>query len=71
MVVHTLHFNNRFVDELLTRIEENLKPEEVMPAAIIFNEAEIDRMGDAVREVEFAPALRRRLEFFASARRRI
>ena len=66
VVVHTLHFNNRFVDELLTRIEENLKPEEVMPPAIIFNEAEISRMGDAIREVEFAPALRRRLEFFAS-----
>lgn len=66
VVVHTLHFNNRFVDELLTRIEENLKPEEVMPPAIIFTEAEIDRMGDAIRDVEFAPALRRRLEFFAS-----
>lgn len=66
IVVRTLHFNNRFVDELLARVEENLKPEEVVPASIIFSEAEVDRMGVEIRDVEFARPLRRRLEFFAS-----
>ncbi|MBX7214169.1 MAG: AAA family ATPase [Thermoflexales bacterium] len=66
IVVRTLHFNNRFVHELLTRVEENLRPEEAVPSAIIFSEAEIDRMGEEIREVAFGQALLRRLEFFAS-----
>ncbi len=66
IVVKTLHFNTRFLNELLTRIEEGIEPAEVVPSQIIFTEAEIDRMGDGIREVAVPPELRRRLEFFAS-----
>ena len=66
IVVKCLHFNTRFLNELLTRIEEGIEPAEVVPPAIIFTEAEIDRMGDEIREVAIPPELRRRLEFFAA-----
>lgn len=66
IVVKTLHFNTRFLNELLTRIEEGFDPAEIVPSQIIFTEAEITRMGREIREVTIAPELRRRLEFFAS-----
>ncbi len=66
IVVKTLHFNTRFLNELLTRIEEGIEPAEVVPAQIIFSEAEIDCLGEEIREVGIPPELRRRLEFFAS-----
>lgn len=66
IVVKTLHFNNRFLSELLTRIEEGIDPANMVPQQIIFTEAEIDQMGAAIRDIEFPPELRRRLEFFAS-----
>lgn len=66
VVVKTLHFNNRFLNELLTRIEEGIRPEEVVPAQIIFSESEIDRMSKEILEVTLPPEIRRRLEFFAS-----
>ncbi len=65
IVVKALHFNNRFLKELLTRVEEGIRPEEVIPARIIFSEPEIDRMNREIREVAIPPELRRRLEFFA------
>ena len=66
VVVQALAFNPRFLSELLSRIEEDIKPEELVPAEIIFTEAEIDRMGVEMREVEVPEEVRRRLEFFAS-----
>jgi MoxR-like ATPase len=66
IVVKTLHFNTRFLGELLTRIEEGIDPAGVVPAQIVFAQAEIDRMGDEIRQVAVPPELRRRLEFFAS-----
>ncbi|MEK7323985.1 MAG: ATPase, partial [Chloroflexota bacterium] len=66
VVVKTLHFNNRFLNELLTRIEEGIRPEEVVPSQIIFSESEIDRMSKEILEVTLPPEIRRRLEFFAS-----
>lgn len=66
IVVKTLHFNTRFLNELLVRVEEGIEPAEVVPLQIIFAEAEIDRMGDEIREVAISRELRRRLEFFAS-----
>ncbi len=38
VVVQALTFNPRFLDELLVRIEKNIKPEEFVPDEIIFNE---------------------------------
>lgn len=66
VVVKALHFNTRFLDELLTRIEEGIKPEEVVPDQIIFTERELDQIEQAIRRVVLSPELRRRLEFFAS-----
>ena len=66
IVVKTLHFNNRFLGELLTRLEAGIEPAEVVPHQIIFTTAEVDQMSAAVMAVTFPPELLRRLEFFAS-----
>src|SRR5689334_20996703 len=66
VIVKTLHFNTRFLNELLTRVEAGIDPAEIVPAQIIFSEAEINRMNAEILAVEFPAPLRRRLEFFAS-----
>lgn len=66
VVVRALHFNNRFLRELLTRIEEGIRPEEVIPHQIIFTEQEQERLHKEVIDVEVPRALLRRIEFFAS-----
>lgn len=66
VVVQALAFNPRFLNDLLVRIEENLRPEELMPREIIFTEREVDCMGEEIRQVEVPEAVRRRLEFFSS-----
>jgi len=66
IVVQALAFNPRFLADLLTRIEENIRPEEVVPRQIIFTEAEVDRMQEEIRAVTVPGEARRRLEFFAS-----
>ena len=52
VIVQALAFNPRFLDDLLVRIEENIRPEEAVPPQIIFTEAEIDRMQEEIRAVE-------------------
>lgn len=66
VVVKALHFNTRFLSELLARIEDDVRPEEVVPAEIIFTPAELERMEREILAVELPVPLRRRLEFFAS-----
>lgn len=66
IVVQALAFNARFLGDLLVRIEERVHPEEVVPPAIIFNEAEIEAMNSAILRVAVPQAIRRRLEFFTS-----
>jgi MoxR-like ATPase len=66
IVVKSLHFNNRFLNELLTRIEEKIEPAEVVPGQIIFTPQEIEQMNDEILAVDLPHLLRRRLEFFAS-----
>ncbi len=66
IVVKTLHFNNRFLNELLTRVEEGIEPAEVVPPQIIFTGAETGRMYTEVMDVALPPEIRRRMEFFAS-----
>lgn len=66
VIVQALSFNPRFLNELLLRIEENVKPEDVMPAELIFSEEEVDRMVGEVRNIEVPEAVRRRIEFFSS-----
>ena len=66
IVVKTLHFNSRFLSELLTRVEAGIEPAEIVPGQLIFTQDEIDQMNREVLAVAFAEPLRRRLEFFAS-----
>lgn len=66
VIVQALAFNPRFLDELLLRIEENLRPEEAVPREIVFTEQEIDRLGEEIRAMEVPEPIRRRIEFFAS-----
>jgi MoxR-like ATPase len=66
IVVQALPFNVRFLQELLTRIEEGVAPEELVPSEIIFTEAEHARVNKEILAVTIPTELRRRLEFFAS-----
>jgi hypothetical protein len=66
IVVKALHFNSRFLGELLGRIEADVRPEEIVPPQVIFTEAECDRLHKEILAVTLPPPLRRRLEFFAS-----
>lgn len=66
VIVQALAFNPRFLNDLLLRIEENARPEELAPREIIFSEKEIDQMGNEIREVSVPEEVRRRLEFFCS-----
>ncbi len=66
VVVHALSFNLRFLQDLLTRVEENAKPEEAVPREIIFSAEQVDRMQREILAVALPPELRRRVEFFAA-----
>jgi len=66
IVVQALAFNPRFLSDLLTRIEENIRPDEVVPRQIVFSEAEVDTMEQEIRVITIPGEVRRRLEFFAS-----
>lgn len=65
-VVHALPFNLRFLGELVTRIEQRLRPEELVPEEIVFSEAEHERMSAEILAVPLPLPIRRRLEFFGS-----
>lgn len=66
VVVRALHFNSRFIGELLARIEAGARPEEMVPREAIFTEAELDRANREILEVAFPGPLLRRLEHFAA-----
>ncbi|MEM1115779.1 MAG: ATPase [Bacteroidota bacterium] len=66
VVVKALHFSPRFLDDLLARVEAHVRPEDVVPPEIVFTEAELDAVDDAIRAVRVPDAVRRRLTFFAS-----
>lgn len=66
IVVRALHFNTRFFDEILLRLEDGIKPEEIVPPKIVFAHDELDRMKKEIMKIYLPPNLRRRLEFFAS-----
>lgn len=66
IVVKALHFNSRFLGELLERIESGIRPEEVMPSEIVFTEEESNRLQKEIRALPIPRNIVRRLEFFAS-----
>ncbi|MEZ6136027.1 MAG: AAA family ATPase [Pirellulaceae bacterium] len=65
IVVKSLHFNTRFLSDLLMRIESGVKPEEIVPSQIVFREEELNQLYAAVMRVQVPPPILRRLEFFA------
>ncbi|MBF0291234.1 MAG: AAA family ATPase [Nitrospinae bacterium] len=66
VVVKALHFNTRFLKELLMRIEGGIQPEENVPPQIIFTAAELDAAEKEIVGVALPDELLRRIEFFAS-----
>ena len=66
IVVKALHFNSRFIGDLLSRIEQGIKPEESVPKQIIFTEEEINQINKEILEVNLPEKLLRRIEFFSS-----
>ncbi len=66
IVVRALHFNSRFVGDLLFRIEQGIRPEEVVPPQIVFTSGECDRMHSEILKVRLPDPLLRRLEMFVS-----
>ncbi len=66
VVVQALAFNPRFLEEMLLRIEQDIRPEEVVPRDIIFTEAEGEQLLQDIRAVEVPQDVRRRIEFFCS-----
>ena len=66
VTVQAASFNSRFLDELVTRVEAGEKPEEHVPAELVFAAQEQDRMRTGIRRVPVPAADRRRLEFFLS-----
>lgn len=66
IVVKALHFNSRFLGELLERIENGIRPEEVVPSEVIFSPEEGDRLQKEIRTIPVPSTVLRRLEFFAS-----
>ena len=66
VVVKALHFNTRFLHELLSRIEAGIRPEELVPEEVIFSRTELDQVEKQIRAVRMPPELLRRLEFFAA-----
>jgi len=66
IVVKALPFNTRFLGEILGRLDQGRRPEEAVPAQIIFSAGEMARMENEALAVEFPRDVRRRLEFFAS-----
>jgi hypothetical protein len=66
IVVKALHFNTRFLGDLLERVESGSKPEELVPPQIIFSDDEFTRLQREVRDVRVPAPILRRLEFFAS-----
>lgn len=64
IVIRAFHFNTRFIDDLLKRIELNFKPEAMIPEEIIFSEQELDEINKQIRAIQLSTPLRKRIEFF-------
>jgi MoxR-like ATPase len=66
IVVKALHFNSRFLSDLLDRIETGIRPEEMVPSEVVFTMEETNRLHQQIRQVAIPSNIRRRLEFFVS-----
>lgn len=66
VTVAALGFNSRFFSELVARVEAGEKPEEHVPAELVFDPSEQSAMLAQIRAVPMPVPVRRRLEFFCS-----
>ncbi|MEX3644950.1 AAA family ATPase [Mycolicibacterium porcinum] len=66
VTVQAFGFNSRFLDELVSRVEAGDRPEDNVPAELVFTAAEQAAMVDAIRAVPVPTEVRLRLEFFVS-----
>lgn len=66
IVVKTLNFNSRFLYDLLSRIENKIKVEEIIPADITFTQEELDSAYNEIISIKIPLPVRRRLEFFTA-----
>ncbi len=66
IVIKALNFNPRFLGDLLARVEDNIRPEKLVPAEVIFTEDELDAAHAHILKVPIPRPARRRLEFFAA-----
>ena len=66
IVIKALNFNPRFLGDLLTRIEDGVKPENMVPREIIFTETELDEAYRRILRMPIPRELRRRIEFFSA-----
>jgi MoxR-like ATPase len=66
VVVKALNFNPRFLSDLLLRVEDRIRPEEIIPPEIIFTEQELDATYAVVLKVPIPRPVRRRIEFFVA-----
>lgn len=67
ITIRSMTFNSRFLDRLLARIEANRDPADLVPADIVFSEAEQDALVAAIRAVPVSEAALRRLEYFVGS----
>lgn len=66
IVVKTLHFSPRFLDDLIYRLENQLHPEALVPSEIVFSAQESQSLYEEILNIELPSMLRRRIEHFAS-----
>lgn len=66
IVVRALHFNTRFIGDLLQRIEHRVRPETMVPPEIIFTEDELEAIAQDILDVTVPAPIRRRIEFFCA-----
>lgn len=66
IVVKALNFNPRFVNELLTRVEQRIKPEKLLPPEIVFSADELAAVHGQILAIPIGEPLRRRIEFFSA-----
>lgn len=64
IVIKALNFNPRFTGELLTRIEEGIAPEKIVPREIVFTEQELNAAYAQILQVPIPREVLRRIEFF-------
>src|SRR5262249_59031765 len=51
IVIKALNFNTRFLGDLLTRVEDRVRPEKLVPPEVVFTPGELDQAYDQILKV--------------------